>query len=602
MSALISSASDEVIPLDDSTEDNNDSVYNLSTLDTTKVHFDGTLPPGVAPDGFVILNEVGDQEQLSTSNDYSKDPQPIFKIFFRDASAFQNYSEQIERFLKELILPKNINRNVKSTTEDLILQIFDSNDNVKHSSYNVSPKYSSKEKQSNNSLFTIDTNPKSRDDLDIPMYRKKFNKTLQKSQDEVNEIKEDCGPKRTCFNCLGNHNLRDCEEPRNYVAINKNRKSYNAKRGPLNVRYHLDENQRFEHFIPGQISLNLRKALGVKENELPRHIYRMRTLGYPPGWLEEARLQHSGLALFNSEGCAEAESDEEGEIICPGDKDKYDIKKIIDFPGFNVIAPYGTREECKQYWGSSMQERYSKAAMLSYLSNKKVDDGYVRKKLPNPANLKVRTDMNPGEMDIDEITEVPPPPPPIPIAGAEDSDCQPCENISMDLNDERLDPPVRTSSPSLVDLENAKNQLLAELDGSQSNINDVVKEVNQPESLEASASNTNLSNTQLSEMESSKSEEFDSNKIEDVNNVTPKSSSRTPSTSGHQSILAIHLGTPILKSTSPYRRLPNSENFSKSISEVINFENLPDSTGKYDQMSELLQKVRTTISELHKEQ
>jgi zinc finger CCHC domain-containing protein 8 len=73
---------------------------------------------------------------------------------------------------------------------------------------------------------------------------------------------------------LGNHSLRDCEEPRNYVAINKNRKSYNSKRGSLNVRYHLDDNQKFGHFIPGQISSKLRKALGVKDNELPRHIYR----------------------------------------------------------------------------------------------------------------------------------------------------------------------------------------------------------------------------------------------------------------------------------------------------------------------------------------
>jgi hypothetical protein len=50
-----------------------------------------------------------------------------------------------------------------------------------------------------------------------------------------------------------------------------------------------------------------------------------------------------------------------------------------------------------------MQEQYSKTTMLCYLSNKKVDDGYVRRKLPNPANLKTRTDINPGEMDIDEV-------------------------------------------------------------------------------------------------------------------------------------------------------------------------------------------------------
>lgn len=69
----------------------------------------------------------------------------------------------------------------------------------------------------------------------------------------------------------------------------------------------------------------------------------MRLLGYPPGWLEEARLQHSGLSLFNSDGVAEADpNEEEGEIITDVDKDQYDIKKIYDFPGFNVPCPPGT--------------------------------------------------------------------------------------------------------------------------------------------------------------------------------------------------------------------------------------------------------------------
>lgn len=79
----------------------------------------------------------------------------------------------------------------------------------------------------------------------------------------------------------------------------------------------------------------------------------MRTLGYPPGWLEEARLQHSGLSLFNSDGIAEEDpNDEPGCIIEEGDRDQYDITKIYDFPGFNVPAPPGTldvsnRKVCK---------------------------------------------------------------------------------------------------------------------------------------------------------------------------------------------------------------------------------------------------------------
>lgn len=68
------------------------------------------------------------------------------------------------------------------------------------------------------------------------------------------------------------------------------------------------------------------------------------------------------------------------------------------------------------------------------------------------------------------------------------------------------------------------------------------------------------------------------------------------------SVKSIHLGTPILPSTSPYSKLPSSEKFSRDICDVINFENLPDSTGKYEQMSGVLQKVRSTMAKLHQQE
>lgn len=71
----------------------------------------------------------------------------------------------------------------------------------------------------------------------------------------------------------------------------------------------------------------------------------MRRLGYPPGWLEETRQQHSGLTLFNSDGVAELDPDAKvGEIVLEGDRDKYDVKQIIDFPGFNIPTPKGFRD------------------------------------------------------------------------------------------------------------------------------------------------------------------------------------------------------------------------------------------------------------------
>lgn len=46
-------------------------------------------------------------------------------------------------------------------------------------------------------------------------------------------------------------------------------------------------------------SKELSDALGVVANTLPPFIYRMRELGYPPGWLKEAEMENSGLMLYD---------------------------------------------------------------------------------------------------------------------------------------------------------------------------------------------------------------------------------------------------------------------------------------------------------------
>lgn len=67
------------------------------------------------------------------------------------------------------------------------------------------------------------------------------------------------------------------------------------------------------------------------------------------------------------------------------------------------------------------------------------------------------------------------------------------------------------------------------------------------------------------------------------------------STSSYMTVKTSCFGTPVLKSNSPYSALPNQDNFMKGVSPVINFENLPNSTGKYEQMTDVLQKVRNTL-------
>uniref|UniRef100_A0A1I8FDH3 PSP domain-containing protein n=1 Tax=Macrostomum lignano TaxID=282301 RepID=A0A1I8FDH3_9PLAT len=83
-------------------------------------------------------------------------------------------------------------------------------------------------------------------------------------------------------------------------------------------------------FRPGVLSERLRSALGLEPDELPNHVYRMRELGYPPGWLLEARFQSSGVTIIDDRRQQSDEArPEAGEV-------KYDVSKLVKFPGFNV--------------------------------------------------------------------------------------------------------------------------------------------------------------------------------------------------------------------------------------------------------------------------
>ncbi|KAA0200313.1 Protein mcm10 [Fasciolopsis buskii] len=69
------------------------------------------------------------------------------------------------------------------------------------------------------------------------------------------------------------------------------------RRGPVGKRYH--EADDFNKFRPGHLSRELRRALNLDRHEIPVHVYRMRSLGYPPGWLRKARVG-GGLMMFDS--------------------------------------------------------------------------------------------------------------------------------------------------------------------------------------------------------------------------------------------------------------------------------------------------------------
>lgn len=83
---------------------------------------------------------------------------------------------------------------------------------------------------------------------------------------------------------------------------------------------------------------------------------------------------------------------------------------------------------------------------------------------------------------------------------------------------------------------------------------------------------------------------FEQNSADDSDmflNVTPMESVRRTS-----------LNTPVINYTK-YAKIPNPDSFSKEIADIINFENLPDALGKYDNMRGVLKKVRSAMQNMN---
>ncbi|CAH0748465.1 unnamed protein product [Diatraea saccharalis] len=337
---------------------------------------------------------------------------PLISVRFRDKKLAANYKRQLKTFMLKLIkLHENDSSEVDNETdieldiwpEDLNDDEFENDDNNKQSG-----------------LFFVDTAPCSNTVEEVPAY-------TQASALISNKPNKETSPppvlRRTplCFNCDGAHQLRDCRLPRNNVRIAEKRKSI-ARVG----RYHIEDEQKYGHLIPGRISGQLRHALGLKRHELPLYIYRMRVLGYPPGWLEEAKISHSGITMFDSSGTAiQDPEEEEGEVCEPGSKDKFDIKKILDFPGFNVPASSRYKEEAHLFGMPPISEQDSKIAMLQMLAPNAMK-AYKRKKLTLfPSSENNTSTQETAEMELDsggeeaEFPTVPPLPdeePPLPQA------------------------------------------------------------------------------------------------------------------------------------------------------------------------------------------
>ncbi|KAM9744474.1 zinc finger CCHC domain-containing protein 8 [Menidia menidia] len=214
----------------------------------------------------------------------------------------------------------------------------------------------------------VNDNPQLTDGWDVPIYLQIFNQVIGTDGQEIET--KDKRPKSLCFNCgSSSHQLRDCPKPKDMAAINERRKEFNQNSNQSlhgMHRYHADEvEERFANYKPGVMSEELLAALGIDGNTLPPLIYRMRQLGYPPGWLKEAEMENSGLSLYDGNASSDGS-------VTDGSNSQnisYDVSKLVDFPGFNIPVPHQMKDEFLQYGSIPIQNSHMKQNYAAYLSS-----------------------------------------------------------------------------------------------------------------------------------------------------------------------------------------------------------------------------------------
>ncbi|NWX00727.1 ZCHC8 protein, partial [Caloenas nicobarica] len=264
----------------------------------------------------------------------------------------------------------------------------------------------------------LNENPQLTEGWEIPKYQQVFSQILSLDGQEI-QVKPK-RPKPHCFNCGSeDHQMKDCPKPRNAARISEKRKEFmeacgEASSQNFQQRYHAEEvEERFGKFKPGVISGELQDALGVTNKSLPPFIYRMRQLGYPPGWLKEAEMEHSGLALYD--GKDDGGTEDEGS--CQAKRITYDVSKLINYPGFNISTPSGIPDVTKVLSSSlfqfSQKIKFFKVSLFhlnSYFkgspksSNKRAasQSSSHHSKRPKEENLEVPA----ADMDLDSDLEV----------------------------------------------------------------------------------------------------------------------------------------------------------------------------------------------------
>ncbi|XP_026542610.1 zinc finger CCHC domain-containing protein 8 isoform X2 [Notechis scutatus] len=363
---------------------------------------------------------------------------PLLQILFMNNTVSKQYHQDIEEFVSSLVQKYEEQQrseldktcfNVKPQPSSFVLE-----EDQKVTSSNVSKKVKEAFSVIGSVLYftnfcldklgqpILNENPQLTDGWEIPKYQQVFTQILSLDGQEI-QVKSK-RPKSHCFNCGSeDHQMKDCPQPRNSARINEKRKAFMEACGEtgspnFQQRYHADEvEERFGRFKPGIISEELQDALGVTEKTLPPFIYRMRQLGYPPGWLKEAEMEKSGLTLYDGKASPSSEAEEESHQQNP--RVTYDLSKLINYPGFNMSTPSGVADEWRMFGSVPLQPSQQKEIFAHYLSTYHSANLKSRPKRPPSRQSSHHSkrqkgssvEIPPADMEIDSDLEMPPSPP-----------------------------------------------------------------------------------------------------------------------------------------------------------------------------------------------
>lgn len=169
------------------------------------------------------------------------------------------------------------------------------------------------------------------------------------------------------------------------------------------------------------------------------------------------------------------------------------------------------------------------------------------------------------------------------------------------------DSPLNTSVITILDTTD-ENMLDKTIDDTVNNDDNAKEEnakvgVSSNDNTQPASNNTELSNDKITEENRLEptpepSTSTAENNDEEVNkkDSTPEVPSTPESKPGQ--VKETQYGTPVMNIASSYLKLPTDEKFAKDICDVINFENLPNSTGKYKKISALLRKVKNEVDRI----